>query len=131
MFNHTKLAKKQKQFLPITGITPQQFDSLSKEIQKQKQNDYPKKKEREIGAGCKFDHSLKDRILMLLMYYRMYTTYDLLVMIFDLDKSNVMLDIKYLEPAVKQSIPIPAKKYSDVKKLKSLEDIQQLFPENP
>ena len=32
-------------------------------------------------------------------------TYDMLgMMIFDLDKSNVMRDIRYLEPAVKQSI---------------------------
>ena len=30
-------------------------------------------------------------------------------MIFDLDKSNVMRDIRYLEHAIKQSIPIPAK----------------------
>ncbi len=135
MFNHKKLAKKQKQFLSITGVTPQQFDFLSKEIRKQykiteaKRLSENKKRQREIGAGHKFDHCLKDRIIMLLMYYRMYTTYDLLGMIFDLDKSNVMRDIKYLEPAVKKSIPIPAKKYADSKKLKSLEDIQQLFPE--
>ena len=54
MFNHKKLAKKQKQFLSITGVAPQQFDSLSKEIQKQykitKQNDYPKKKEKETSV---------------------------------------------------------------------------------
>ena len=134
MFKHKKLAKKQKQFLSITGVTPQQFDSLSKEIQKQYKITEAKRlskkeRKRDIGAGHKFNHSLKDRILMLLMYYRMYTTYDLLGMIFDLDKSNVMRDIKYLEPAVKKSIPIPAKKYADSKKLKSLEDIQQLFPE--
>jgi len=46
----------------------------------------------------------------------MYTTYDVLGMIFDLNKSNVMRDIRYLEPAVKQSISIPAKKYADSKK---------------
>jgi len=32
--NHTKLAKKPKQFLSITDVTPQQFDFLSKQIQK-------------------------------------------------------------------------------------------------
>ncbi len=131
MFNHTKLAKKPKQFLSITGLTVPQFDSLSKEIQKQYKTTEVKRlsknRKREIGAGRKFDHSIKNRILMLLMYYRMYTTYDMLGMIFDLDKSNVMRDIKYLEPAIKQSIP--AKKYADSKKLKSLDDIQQFFPE--
>ena len=131
MFSHNKLSKKPKQFLSIAGLTRQQFDSLSKEIQKQykitEAERLSKNRKRDIGAGHKFNHSLKDRILMLLMYYRMYTTYDMLGMIFDLDKSNVMRDIRYLEPAVKQSIP--AKKYADSKKLKSLKDIQQLFPE--
>ena len=133
MFNHIKLAKKPKQFLSITGLTVTQFDSLSKEIQKHykitEAKRLSKNRERKIGAGHKFDHPLKDRIIMLLMYYRMYTTYDLSGMIFDLDKSNVMRDIKYLEHAVKKSIPIPTKKYADSKKLKSLDDIQQFFPE--
>ena len=134
MLNHTKLSKKPKQFLSITGLTVPQFDSLSKEINKQYKITEEKrlskqKRKRNIGAGHKFNHSIKDRILMLLMYYRMYTTYDMLGMIFDLDKSNVMRNIRYLEPAVKSSIPIPAKKYADSKKLKSLEDIQQFFPE--
>lgn len=134
MFNHKKLAKKRKQFLSVTGLTVQQFDSLSKEIQKNynitEQKRLSKdKREREIGAGHKFDLSLKDRILMFMIYYRMYTTYDMLGMIFDLDKSNVMRDIKYLESAVKQSIPIPAKKYADSKKLKTIQELQQFFPD--
>lgn len=133
MFNHTKLAKRPKQFLSITGLTVLQFDSLSKEIKKNYKNTETKRlsknRKRGIGAGHKFDHSIKDRILMLLMYYRMYTTNDMLGMIFDLDKSNVMRDIRYLEPAVKQSIPIPAKKYADSKKLTTMVQLQQFFPE--
>ena len=66
---------------------------------------------------------------MLLMYYRMYTTYDMLGMIFDLDKSNVARDIRYLESAVRQSIPIPAKKYADSKKLTTMVQLQQFFPD--
>ena len=53
----------------------------------------------------------------------------MLGMIFDLDKSNVMRDIRYLEPAIKQSIPIPAKKYADAKKLKTVQELQRFFPE--
>ena len=121
MFNHKKLAKKQKQFLSITGVTLQQFDSLSKEIQKHYKITEAKRlskenREREMSTGHKFDHCLKDRIMMLLMYYRMYTTYDLLGMIFDLDKSNVMRDIKYLEPAVKKINSNPFQKICRFKK---------------
>ncbi len=73
MFNYSKLAKKRKQFLSVTGLTVQQFDSLSKEIKKNYKTTEQKrlskdKRKREIGAGHKFDLSLKDRILMLLMY---------------------------------------------------------------
>ena len=79
MFNHTKLAKKPKQFLSITGLTIPQFDSLSKEIKKQykitETKRLSKNRKRKMGAGHKFNHSIKDRILMLLMYYR--TVYDI------------------------------------------------------
>ena len=96
MFNHTKLARKPKQFLSISGLTVQQFDSLYKEIAKNckitEKKRLSKNREREIGAGRKFDLPLKDRILMLLMYYRTYTTYDVLGMIFDLDKSNGLVE---------------------------------------
>jgi len=133
MFNNTKLAKRPKQFLSITGLTVPQFDSLSKEIKKNYKTTEQKrlskdKRERGIGAGHKFDLQLKDRILMLLMYYRMYTTYDMLGMIFDLDKSNVMRNIRYLEPAVKQSIPIPAKKICRFKKTHNHGTIATVLP---
>ena len=59
----------------------------------------------------------------------MYTTYDMLGMIFDLDKLNVMRNIKYLEPAVKQSITIPSKLYADSKKINSMQQLQEFFPE--
>jgi len=63
------------------------------------------------------------------MYYRMYTTYDMLGMIFDLDKSNVCRDIRYMEPAIKQSIPIPAKKYTDSKKISNMPQLLEFFPD--
>ncbi len=61
---------------------------------------------------------------MLLVYYQMYLTYDLTGHLFGLDQSNVSRNIKYLEPAVKQSIP--SKLYADSKKINSM---QQFFPE--
>ena len=76
-----------------------QFDFLyNKEIKKNykiiEQKRLSKNREREIGVGHKFDLSIKDRILMFMMYYKTYTTYDVLGMILDLNKSNVGRDIK-------------------------------------
>ena len=50
-------------------------------------------------------------------------------MIFGFDKSNVSRNIRYLEPAVKQSIPIPAKMYADSKKINNITQLQEFFPE--
>ena len=128
-----KLAKKPKQFLPIAGLTVPQFDSPYKETKKNcktaEQKGLSKNRERDIGAGHKFDLSFKGRILMFFMYYRMYTAYDMPGMTFDLDKPNVMRNIRCLEPAVKQSIVIAAKKYADSKEINGMQELQEFFPE--
>ena len=64
---------------------------------------------------------------MLLVYYQMYLTYDLTGHLFGLDQSNVSRNIKYLEPAVKQSIP--SKLYADSKKINDIQQLQEFFPE--
>ena len=38
-------------------------------------------------------------------------------------------NIRYLEPAVRQSVPIPAKPYAGSKKIGDLAQLQQFFPE--
>jgi hypothetical protein len=50
-------------------------------------NDYLKENiERDIGAGRPFKLDLRDRFLMLLVYYRLYITYTLAGFLFDLDE---------------------------------------------
>lgn len=134
MLNHTKLTRKPEQFLRFTGMTVTQFDFLYKSIKKQYKTTERKrlskrKRVRDIGAGRPFKLPLKDRILMLLIYYRCYTSYDLLEYLFGVDSSTICRHIIKIEPAVRESMPIPAKINADSKKLKSLEDIQQFFPE--
>ncbi len=70
--------------------------------------DFQEPKEREcIGAGRPFEHPLKDRLLMLLVYYRLYVTSILVGYLFDLDQTNVLRDIRRLEPLVKDCVPLP------------------------
>lgn len=134
MLTCEKLLRKPRHFQSFTGITPQQFDFLSKKVQLQYQATEEKRlssrtRERKIGAGHPFKISLPDRILMLLMYYRMYTSYGLLGYLFDLDTANVYRDIRYMEPAVKRCIPIPARKYETAKKATTIQELEQYFPE--
>ena len=111
MFSHRQLSKKPKAFLSYTGVTRQQFDVILKNVRKnhritEKERLSQGKRQRNIGAGRKFDLDVKDRLVMLLVYYRMYLTYDLTGHLFGLDQSNVSRNIKYLEPAVRKSNPI-------------------------
>ncbi len=46
-------------------------------------------RKRKYGAGRHFKLNLKDRFVMLLVYYRLYITYALTGFLFDLDQSNI------------------------------------------
>lgn len=134
MLTHKKLSKKPKQFLSFTGVTLQQFDTILQDVKKkyrstEKTRLSKRKRQRKIGAGHPFDLSIEDKLVMLLVYYRLYITCELAGYLFDLDQSNVNRNIRYLEPAIKQSLPIPAKKYADSKKINDIQQLQEFFPE--
>ena len=58
------------------------------EIQRFSQRKVDRK--RRYGAGRSFKLDTRDRLLMLLVYYRLYITYTLAVgFLFDLDQSNI------------------------------------------
>ena len=50
-----------------------------------------KNRERSTGAGRPFKRDVKDRFLMLLVYYRLYITYTLAGFLFDLDKQHLQI----------------------------------------
>jgi len=72
---------------------------------------------------------LRDRFLMLLIYYRLYITYTLSGFLFDLDQSTVCSrDIQKIEKLIRKCIPIPQKIYGITKRLKTTEKVEQYFP---
>jgi len=66
---------------------------------------------------------------MLLMYYRLYITYSLLEYLFDLDQSNVYRNIVLIEPVLKTCIPIPEKMTKRMKRIGTIEELLELYPE--
>ena len=84
MLSYDRLSRKPHLFKSFTGLTvQQQFDNIyDKEITKRYdryeiQRLSKKYRERETGAGRPFKLDIKDRFLMLLVYYRLYITYTL------------------------------------------------------
>ena len=76
------------------------------------------------AAGRPFKLDIKDRFLMLLIYYRLYITYTLADgFLFDLDQSNIYSrDIQKIEKLIIQCLPIPQKIYNITKRLKTPEE---------
>ena len=125
MLSYDRLSKKPLLFKSLTGLTVQQFDDIyDKEITKrcgkyeiQRLSKRNKDRERNIGAGRPYKLDLKNRFVMLLVYYRLYITYTLTGFLFDLDQSNVCRDIQKIESLIRQCVPIPQKTYNIIKRL--------------
>ena len=80
-----------------------------------------------MGAGRRFKLDLKDRFLMLLVYYRLYITYTLAGFLFNLDQSNICRDIQKIERLVRQCLPISQKIYNITKRLRTPEEVEKYF----
>ena len=85
---------------------------------------YPKEKTGEQSIGAVEDHckiDIKNRFLMLLVYYRLYITHTLAGFLFDLDQSSICMDIQKIEPLVRKCLPIPQKMHKTTKRLRTPE----------
>ncbi len=129
--NYTRLSKKPSLFKSFTGLEVVEFDAIYREIaskyEEYERRRLSKRRKRDIGAGRKFKLELKDRFLMLLVYYRLYITYTF-SFLFDLDQSNVYRDIHMLESLVKKCIPLPKKLYSMSRRARTMEEVELYFP---
>ncbi len=93
----------------------QEFDNLyEKEITKRYEKYELKRlskrkedKERELGTGRPFKLDVRDRYLVLLVYYRLYITYTLTGFLFDLDQSTICRNIQKIEGLIRKCLPIP------------------------
>jgi len=121
-------------FKSFTGLELAEFDSIYKEIES-RYSQYElkrlskRKRTRKVGAGNHFKLTVRDRFLMLLMYYRLYITHTLSGFLFNLDQSNVYRDIRHIEPLVKRCIPLPERLYNITRRLRTVEEVKKYFPE--
>ena len=126
--SHTaRLQRSPATFRRLTGITPVAFAHLLADLEPRyaaadlKRKARPARK-RKAGAGRKHALPLADRLLMLLMYYRTYTTHAVLGFLFGVDDSAVGRNINPLQPLLAGIFRIPERKVT-----LDPEDIRELF----
>ena len=130
---YDRLSKRPEMFRSFTGLDVSEFDSLRSRIELVYE-DYERRRlsrrdrAREVGAGHPFRLPLDDRLLVLLIYYRSYVTSILLGFVFNLDQSNVLKNIRMLEPLVKECIPLPEKLHEMARRARTPEEVERYFP---
>src|SRR5450759_4156804 len=97
MFSYERLSKRPAIFRSFTGLDVTEFDSVYDGVES-RYHDFERKRlssrkrKNEVGGGRPFKLELEDRLLMLLVYYRLYLTSTLVGFLFDIDHSTVLRD---------------------------------------
>jgi len=126
--SHTdRLRRSPNAFRQLTGITPDAFDRLLAQLTplheaaEARRKDRPGRR-RKPGAGPKHKLPLSDRLLMLLISYRTYTTHAFLGFLFGVDDSAVSRNINPLQPLLAGIFRIPERRIE-----LDPEEIRELF----
>ena len=131
--SYARLSKRPLLFRSFTGLEISEFNEIYTEIESRYDEHERKrlsrtKRERKVGAGRPFKLKVRERFLMLLVYYRLYITFTLSAFLFDLDQSNVYRDISILEPLVKLCVPLPKKLYKRTRRPRTIDEVEEYFP---
>ena len=125
---HTdRLTRSPDTFRRLTGITPLAFTRLLADLEPRHARADARRKnrpgrQRKPGAGRKHTLLLADRLLMLLIYYRTYTTHVFLGFLFGIDDSAVGRNINPLQPLLAGIFRIPERRIE-----LNEEEIRELF----
>ncbi len=149
---YRKLSRSPKQFLTVTGMNLHQFQSLLPHFtqafarQEQKRKAVvvktKQKRKRGVGGGSQFAHKLTDQMLMLLIYYRLYLTQELLTLLFlHQHKSSISRNISQMRALFEEVLPTHATARAKVlslakkeqgrrrKRISSIEEFKEAYPE--
>lgn len=115
MTHTARLRKHPHTFRRLTGITPEKFDEIMQQLKPQYEQWNEARRERpgrkrSVGGGRQFRLALEDKLLLLLLYYRTYTTHVFLGFLFGIDDSNVGRNMNPLQPFLASIFRIPEKR---------------------
>ena len=146
MITYEKLQRKPKQFQAFTGVSIAQFGTIVKAIEPvygalEKERLTRPDRKRKIGGGRNFTLKLEDRLMVTLMYFRLYCSYALLGYLFNLDGANIGREINQrMLPALLSVLPVPMQdellsgrdeppQIGGGKRIKTLKKLMEAHPE--
>ncbi|MBI4550759.1 MAG: transposase [Candidatus Latescibacteria bacterium] len=148
---YEKLSRKPKQFLACTGMPLHLFEELLPQLADAYHHQEAQRKQhvvrtgqprhRRPGGGGQFANDVPNRLLMLLLYYRLYLTQEFMTLLFQAGhKSVICRAIHQMRPVFEAVLPTPerarrrilalAKKEQERRKrIGSLDEFRDTYPE--
>jgi hypothetical protein len=147
-----RLRKMPRNFFSCTGVSVSDFDALMAAItpaftaqeaaRKQTTVVGQAVRKRAVGGGRKYKNDLDDQVLMVLMYTRLYLSYDLLKLFFQAEHRSVICrSIGRARPLLEAALPTPKKVLATLtataaqahanrrKRIGTLEELKEAYPE--
>ena len=130
MLNFKSLSKKPRHFHNFTGLTISEFDKLKKSIEEEwkelRLSKHKTKRIRKVGGGRKLKlPELEDRLLVFLLYSKLYTSYLLLEYLLNIDESTVCRIIQEFMPLLSKKIVINRRG----KKITTIDELREAIPD--
>ena len=113
MMTVNRLRRKPRHFQNFTGLTIEAFDRLVQEVEPAYAQHLQAQRERDgrhrsVGGGRRFALPVADRLLLGLVYLRLYVSQSLLSYLFGLDESNISRELNHrLLPVLLEVLPVP------------------------
>jgi len=106
---YDKLRRRPAAFRNLTGLSVDEFDALYEELA-DKIEGYDERRlnrrgrERAIGGGGQYQHDARNRLLMGMIWLRIYPTYEVLGFLFDLHKSNIGRNLEVILAVLRDAL---------------------------
>lgn len=149
---YSKIVERPRMFETCTGMRVSDFEALmtqlrplynEREMQRKTRTVVgDRERERSPGAGSPFANSLEDRVLMVLIYTRLYLSYDFMCLFFKAGhRSLICRSVNSLKGLVEQCLPTPVKVREKLlsaakkegerrgKRISGVEEFQAAYPE--
>lgn len=133
---YSTLSKKPTRFMLYTGLNVADFDKLANKLEPLWQEAEIQRlsrpnRQRKIGGGKKYKLiSFNDKLLLVLVFYKLYLTFDLLGYLFGYeDKAPVCRLIHRLETILLKELGLPKIRRRSGKKISTIDELLKLHPE--
>ena len=131
---YEKLRCRAAVFRSLTGLSIGEFEALYQQLAddiercdetRLEQGD----RQRAVGAGRRYDHDVRNRLLMAMIWLRVYPTYDVLGFIFDLDKSNICRNLKGVLAVLREQLGDEVAWPDKTRRKQKMDQFMQEFPD--